>query len=213
MSFQSRMSYFWPGTPGHPGVGKASEMRKPLCRAGCFFVGSLLLAACQRHAGKTVPDASEGVQAVADDSGKNPPIAKPTPEIHPRPTPFRITVSAGGGFTGAVSGCTLGSDGQVEYWDKRGPAPESIRWRAVSGPPPILEFRRLLETGGAFSMTLRETGNMTTVVKLELPDTLRIWSWSGHGASEITPEPFRSWYPQVERYCQGLSPLPEPDRK
>ena len=201
-------------------------MRKPL-RAGCFFLGCfLLLSACQRHAAKAVPDVSKRVPAVSGNGGA---AAEPAASGHARVSPFKITVSTGGGFTGAVSGCTLGSDGRVVYWDKRGAAPESIRWSVAAGPSRILEFRRLLETGGALGLTLRETGNMTTVIQLELPDTLRIWSWPGHGASETTPEPFRTWYPQVEAYCESVSPSrpdaaappdlpdpkpnPEPDRK
>ncbi|MEO6096088.1 MAG: hypothetical protein ABIW76_10485 [Fibrobacteria bacterium] len=132
-------------------------------------------------------------------------MAEPEPEVI-QAAPFKITISTGGGFAGSVSGCTLGSDGLVVYWDKRGLAPESIRWKVVAGRSPILEFRRLLETGGALNMTLRETGNMTTEVNLELPDTLRIWSWPGNGPSETTPEPFRTWYSQVEAFCQSLSP-------
>jgi hypothetical protein len=194
---------FWPGyARSVPVVGKVSEMRKPLW-AGCFFLGSLLLSACQKHSAKPVPDASKEVPAV---SGNGSPIAEPTPLAESRAAPFKITLSTGGGFTGAVSGCTLGSDGQVAYWDKRGRGPEAIRWSVVAVPSRILEFRRLLEKGGALNATLEESGNMTTIVKLELPDTLRIWSWSGHGASETTPEPFRSWYPQVEAFCQSLAP-------
>jgi hypothetical protein len=233
MAVSIPVELFWPGyARSGPGVGKVSEMRKPVW-AGCFFLGSLLLSACQKHAApvqtaRPVPGASKGVPAVSENGSP----AEPAPLAESRVTPFKITLSTGGGFTGAVSGCTLGSDGRVAYWDKRGPGPEAIRWSVVAGPPRILELRRLLgllEKGGALNATLEESGNMTTIVKLELPDTLRIWSWSGHGASETTPEPFRSWYPQAEAFCQSLSPSgpgpaappdapipkhsPEPDRK
>jgi hypothetical protein len=178
---------------------------------GVFFLGSALLWGCQRNASRVAPDLAEK-DSTASGTSSTPHSASGSAtsdrasSARDTVTPFKLTISTGGGFTGAVSGCTLGSDGRVGDWAQQGAAPPSSRWNVQADRAKVIGFRRRLDA--AFGLNLRKYGNMTTVVKLELPDTLRIWSWSGHGASETTPEPFRTWFPEVEAFCDSLGTTP-----
>lgn len=139
---------------------------------------------------------------VVKDSAPGPGAAQSIPPE--RAETFAITIASGGGFTGRYTGYSLQSTGTVRHWEKRGAGAESTLWAADVPPGRVLEFRKALEQGGALAVTRRESGNMTTTVKLELPDTLLIWSWPGDGVDETTPEPFRAWYPQVLIFCMSL---------
>lgn len=150
-------------------------MIKVLLSCG-FFLSAALLPSCQRKA------------------------------LQPVPTPdsFTLSLSSGGGFSGRYAGFTLASDGTVKEWEKVGAGAESTLWETRIPPDRIIDFRKRLEQGGALGITLQESGNMTSLVKLRLPDTLYLWSWSGAGIGGSEPEPFRSWYPEVLGFCENL---------
>lgn len=153
-----------------------------------FFLAAALLPACQNK-----------VQKESGAGSGMPPAGK----LDAAET-FAITIASGGGFTGRYSGYSLKSTGSVRRWEKRGAGGDSTLWVGDVPPGRVLEFRKALERGGALAVSRRESGNMTTTVKLELPDTLLIWSWPGDGVDETTPDPFRAWYPQVEMFCKSL---------
>lgn len=119
---------------------------------------------------------------------------------------FTLTLSSGGGFAGLYQGCTLTSQGEVKAWQKRTGAPESITWTIQEKPDSIFAFAEALEP--YLALDLKETGNMTMRIQLELPDTTHQWSISGSGPSAEAPEPFRTWYVRAAAYCHDLAPAP-----
>jgi hypothetical protein len=162
-----------------------------------FSCGLLLCAAllpsCQRKALQPAVQGSPATPGPSADSA-----------VPVTPQPFSFSLSSGGGFTGQISGFTLASDGTVKEWERRGAGADSTLWETRIPAGRILDFRKRLEQGGAKGISLQGSGNMTTLVKLQLPDTLYLWSWSGTGVSESVPEPFRSWYPEVRGFCENL---------
>ena len=147
------------------------------------------MSGCQKKPVKFSPDGS----------------ALPAPAAAPM-EPFTLTIASGGGFTGLYSGCALQSDGTVTFWQRIGARPDSILAKAAGSPAEIQGLLDRLRLGGALASTLRESGNMTTVVKLEIADSVRTWSWAGSGVDDKTPEPFMTWYPEAQAYCSGLFP-------
>lgn len=117
---------------------------------------------------------------------------------------FEITIASGGGFTGLYKGYTLHSDGQVVHWQRFGAGQDSVLWAAQDNPEQIHTFIKQLEESGLLKKTFQETGNMTSMVTLELPDTSHTWSWPGTGVNDSTPDVFKEWYPLVESYCKNL---------
>ena len=169
-----------------------------------FLLSAALLPSCQR---KALQPAVPGAPAKTGQPGnpKEPGQAASPDSARPvTPQPFSFSLSSGGGFTGLVSGFTLASDGTVKEWERHGGGADSTLWETRIPGDRIVEFRKRLEQGGAKGISLQGSGNMTTMVKLRLPDTLYLWSWSGAGVSESVPEPFRSWYPEVRGFCENL---------
>ena len=175
-------------------------MVKVLLSCGLILCAALL-SSCQR---KAFQPAAHGSAAMPDSSSAS--FASVDSAVPVTPEPFSFSLSSGGGFTGQVSGFTLASDGTVKEWERRGAGADSTLWETRIPAGRILDFRKRLEQGGAKGISLQGSGNMTTVVKLRLPDTLYLWSWSGAGAdvAESVPEPFRSWYPEVRGFCENL---------
>lgn len=176
-------------------------MIKMLLSCG-FFLTAVLLFSCQRKA----------IKPAAQAASANPgPSADSNPQSDPEP--FTLSLAGGGGFTGRYSGFTLASDGTVKQWERSGAGADSTLWETRIPAGRIIDFRRRLEQGGALGISLQESGNMTTSVKLGVPDTVHLWSWPGAGVSESVPEPFRSWYPEVLGFCENLksATLKDPD--
>lgn len=158
-------------------------------------------SSCQRKAMQPSPGSESGSAASANSAANSESNSAATAPAVP---PFTLSLSSGGGFTGSYSGFTLSSDGSVRQWERRGAGSDSILWETRIPAARIIGFKNRLEQSGALGIGLRETGNMTTQVKLVLPDTLHVWSWSGADAAETAPEPFRSWYPEVRDFCAAL---------
>jgi hypothetical protein len=159
-------------------------MVKVLLSCG-LFLSAALLSSCQR---KALPAALPAAPPAAIQAAG----------------PFSLSLSSGGGFTGQYSGFTLASDGNVKQWERRGAGADSTLWETRIPADRVFDFRKRLEQGGALGISLQESGNMTTLVELRLPDTLYQWSWSGADAADAAPEPFRSWYPEVRGFCEKL---------
>lgn len=174
-------------------------MVKALLSCG-IFLSAALLPSCQR---KAIQPAVPGAAATPGPSaGTAHPSTLPS-----SPETFTLSLSSGGGFTGRYTGFTLASDGTVKEWERSGVGAESTLWETRIPADRISDFRKRLEQGGALGITLQESGNMTSLVKLQLPDTLYLWSWSGAGVSESVPEPFRSWFPEVLGFCGNLKSM------
>lgn len=115
-----------------------------------------------------------------------------------------LTIARGGGFTGLYKGYTLHSDGQVVHWQRFGAGPDSVLWKAQDNSGKIHDFVNQLEESEVLTKNIQETGNITTIVTLELPDTSHTWSWPGSGVNDSTPDIFKEWYSLVENYCRTL---------
>lgn len=123
------------------------------------------------------------------------------------PKPFTLILSTGGGFSGAVHGCTLNSQGEAKAWEKLPGGTETALWSNQGAPDSALALAEALRP--FLSVTAEETGNMTTRIRLVLPDTAWQWSKSGIGSEADAAEPFRTWYARAEAYCRSLKPEPE----
>jgi hypothetical protein len=122
--------------------------------------------------------------------------------------PLTLILSSGGGFSGLVEGFTMNSLGEVSAWSKQPGQPETPQWTIKGRPDSTLSLVESLKP--FLSVNMQETGNMTTRIRLVLPDSTWQWSKSGNGASEDAAEPFRTWYARAEAYCRSLKPKSEP---
>lgn len=125
---------------------------------------------------------------------------------------FKISVGSGGGFTGAYEGCSISSDGVVRRWSRRGAASEDTTLGMAQGSvEKVRDFEARLRGSGALESAASETGNMTSTVLYELPDSSRSWSWPGSGENDKTPAAFKGWYSEIQTYCRESSgPPPAP---
>ncbi len=130
--------------------------------------------------------------------------AERTPE-QPANVPFRISISTGGGFTGLSTGYTLSYDGRVEHWQRFAGGEYTVLWSEQSSAAKIGAFRMQLESLGMLGKQIRQSGNMTTTVKLALPDTTYSWYWGQLEKTELT-----DWAQDVESFCQQLKKLNKP---
>ena len=166
-----------------------------ICRLVAILFAVLLLPGCQKQVAKG-PDAS--ASSAASDSA--------APAAPASLKPFTLSLSSGGGFSGAYTGYTLASDGSVRAWRKRPATPESTTWAGQANPDSIAALAKALDA--YLGAAVHETGNMTTQIRYTLPDSAYQWSISGVGASAGAPEPFRTWYPRAEAWCRSATPKP-----
>ncbi len=116
-------------------------------------------------------------------------------------TPFKMTVSTGGGFTGLTSGYSLSSDGMVEQWQHFRAGKDSVLWSEKTDVSRILFFKKQLEDTRVSKKNIQKSGNMTTTVTLAMPDTTYTWYWSASGKSELS-----RWVKDVQRFCETMAP-------
>jgi len=114
-------------------------------------------------------------------------------------TPFKMTVSTGGGVTGLTSGYSLSSDGVIEHWQHFRAGTDSVLWSEKTNVSRILFFRKQLEEIGVLKKNIQQRGNMTTTVKLALPDTTYTWYWNASGKSDLS-----RWVKDVQRFCESM---------
>jgi hypothetical protein len=110
-------------------------------------------------------------------------------------------LSRGGGVTGLVRGYHLHDDGRVEAWQRRPGKPQTLRWQRQVAAHEVLDLQRDLEATGALKAAHRETGNMTTRLTYDRPDTSYAWSWTGD-----PPEELAAWVGETRRFCAALAP-------
>ena len=79
--------------------------------------------------------------------------------------------------------------------------------------PEILDLRKKLDEGVLGLGIQDESGNMTTVVKLDLGDTVKTWSWPGTGVNEKTPKALKTWVASALAFRAKLEASPELKRK
>ena len=129
-----------------------------------------------------------------------------TAHAQPPARAFTLTLSSGGGFTGAYTGCTLTSDGRARSWRRNPGGAETTLSEANGRADSVAALAKALD--GFLGSDLQGTGNMTTRIKYALPDTAFQWSIAGTGGSADDPEPFRNWYPRAEAWCRSLAAGP-----
>jgi hypothetical protein len=122
------------------------------------------------------------------------------------PTPFTLTLSYGGGFSGLYEGYTLSSPDSVTAWRQRAAGPRAEEWARKADPESLIAFVRELKP--YFGAESAGTGNMTARIDFQSPGVHHEWSMGGAPASPDAPEPFRTWYRRVESYCRGLGSAP-----
>lgn len=118
---------------------------------------------------------------------------------------FKISLAIGGGFTGMFKGFTLYADGRVEHWLRYPTQKDSVLWTTTVERDEIKSFQRRLQQSGILQQTLQGTGNMTTMVIYEVPDSSYVWSWSGVGVSDNISSVFKEWYQSVKEFCEQQS--------
>lgn len=117
---------------------------------------------------------------------------------------FTIRIAEGGGFTGLTKGYSLYSNGKVEHWQRFPVSSDSIIWKAEVEPVEIKEFQQKLESTGMLQKSIKQTGNITTSITYQLPDTTYSWHWAGSGSVGNIPQEFREWYQSVKKFCVSI---------
>jgi hypothetical protein len=117
---------------------------------------------------------------------------------------FTLTLSTGGGFAGAFHGFTLASTGEITAWSGRASGPRTDLWTRKADADTLAAFARALD--GYLGTELSQAGNMTMRIEYASPRGDHQWSIPGGAVSGDAPEPFRTWYPRVEAYCESLAP-------
>ena len=115
--------------------------------------------------------------------------------------PFQISLSRGGGFTGLVRGYRLHANGQVEAWQSRPGQPAKVTWQQQVDITRVRAVQEDLEATGVLGAVHSNTGNMTTRVTYDLPDTIYSWSWTGDPPAELA-----AWYSETRQWCAALAP-------
>ena len=119
---------------------------------------------------------------------------------------FKISLASSGGFTGMFKGFSLYADGTVEHWLRYPSQKDSVLWTTTAEQDEIKSFQRRLQQSGILQETLQGTGNMTTMVGYEAPDSSYVWSWSGVGVPDNIPNVFKEWYQSVQEFCKSQKP-------
>jgi hypothetical protein len=134
--------------------------------------------------------------------------------VHENPVDsFSISIMTGGGFTGRYSGCTFYSNGIARTWQSMGSGGDSTLAQKSGFVPEILVLRKKLDESVLSLGIQREVGNMTTVVKLDLGDTVKTWSWPGTGVNEKTPEALKTWMASALAFRSKIEASPDQKRK
>ena len=119
----------------------------------------------------------------------------------PQQTPFEITISRGGGFTGLVRGYHLHDDGRVVAWSRMPGQPDSVLWQTQSHPDSVGRLRAGLERSGTLGRTYRLASNMTTAITYSAGDSSYTWSWGQAG-----PKKLHDWYDRARQFCDRQKP-------
>lgn len=165
----------------------------------CIAIGSLILGlgGCRKPVDRGPEAERPGGKPSGDHAGD--PKAKVS-------RPFALTLSTGGGFSGAYRGYTLASTGEVTAWTRTAAGPRTDLWTRKADPDTLAAFAAALD--GYLGQEGAQTGNMTTRIDYSSPRGDHQWSIAGAGPSADAPGPFQGWYPRVEAYCRSLAPNP-----
>jgi hypothetical protein len=92
---------------------------------------------------------------------------------------FTIELSSGGGFSGLWSGYIMHSDGAVQFWDGRQNKTESVKTVGNVDPGDIRDIVTLIDKNALMALPLRETGNMTCMLRVTRGELTSFITWPG----------------------------------
>jgi hypothetical protein len=111
-----------------------------------------------------------------------------------------ITISRGGGVSGAYTGYTLTAAGKVTKWQQLPSEEKKTTDLFTTTADSAGFFFRYLDEAGFRSTEFSTPGNMTTMIQLDSGSTLHTIKW---GNSEVTPPViFQSFYDLLTNYIQ-----------
>lgn len=116
---------------------------------------------------------------------------------------FVITVSSGGGFTGAYSGYRVYSDGRIERWQGFGPQQDSLLWSRWEDRTVVKTLGSQFRTNGVFKVRWNKNSNMTSSLSYADDDSTYSWSWE-FGAMEELPASLIECYESVNALCADV---------
>ena len=93
--------------------------------------------------------------------------------------PFSIELSAGGGFSGMWTGYILHSNGTVQSWDGWQTKVNGIKTVGELDPGEIFDLMTLIDKNELMKRPYRDTGNMTTMLRVTRGDEMQFITWPG----------------------------------
>lgn len=119
------------------------------------------------------------------------------------PTAKTISISRGGGVSGAYTGYSLTNDGKVTKWLKMPSEEKKVTDLFATTPDSASFFFRYLDEANFHTTEFSTPGNMTTVIQLDSGSMSHAIKW---GNAEVTPPPiFQSFYDLLSNYIQRRS--------
>ena|SRR5688572_28214419 len=114
-----------------------------------------------------------------------------------------ISISRGGGVSGAYTGYSLTTDGKVTKWLKMPSEEKKVTDLFSTTSDSASFFFRYLDEADFRSTEFSTPGNMTTVIQLDSGSMSHTIKW---GNAEVTPPPvFQSFYDLLSNYIQRRS--------
>lgn len=114
-----------------------------------------------------------------------------------------ISISRGGGVSGAYNGYSITTDGAVTKWLQLPAQEKKVTALFTTTSDSASFFFRYLDEAGFRSTEFSTPGNMTTVIQLDSGIKSHAIKW---GNPEVTPPPiFQSFYDLLSNYIQRRS--------
>jgi hypothetical protein len=115
--------------------------------------------------------------------------------------PFSIELSSGGGFSGLWNGFILHSDGTIESWQGKQSKTEGVTRLGTIDAGEINEIKAMIEKDGIMGRAFRETGNMTTMLRVTDGDEMRFITWPGTIEDDAKmPAEVRGVYAKIRKH-------------
>lgn len=118
-------------------------------------------------------------------------------------TPKIISISNGGGVSGAYNGYSITSEGKVTKWLKIQSGEKKVTDLFTTTADSALFFFRYLDEAGFLTTEFSTPGNMTTIVESDSAGVVHSIKW---GNPSVTPPIiFQSFYELLTNYIQRRS--------
>ncbi len=114
--------------------------------------------------------------------------------------PFSIGLSSGGGVSGMYTGFILASNGDVVYWRGFRGQEDSRTVLGTIALEHLTRLKTLVSESHLSTLAFRETGNMTTLLRVSDGSELFTLSWSGIDSDEsAVPKEILPVYRELDR--------------